>query len=271
MLIGRLGRSSARRPFVTNRSAGGAGRPPGVRAASGSGLRPAQWSPSLPGEKTARGRHSSISIRQESGECSMAPSKCRRCGAPIQRLRGRGRPRLYCQSCRRAQDAQGRRLYNEGVLSTRCLQCGGRVTRVWGQEKDLCNRCLRPRPPIRLCRRCGEPAVSSRHWYCAECGLRARLARREHHGPHRPDRQGTVARGYGGGHHKLRRRWKPQVDAGGVACGWCGLPIIPGALWDLSHPFDDKRLTPVPWHRSCNRQYASTTTKKRSNRRKAAA
>jgi len=53
-----------------------------------------------------------------------------------------------------------------------------------------------------------------------------------------------------------------------VRCGRCGYPIDPGSWWDLSHPGDDKSVTPVPWHARCNRKYAASVTKKRRNRQR---
>jgi len=76
-------------------------------------------------------------------------------------------------------------------------------------------------------------------------------------------RGNTTKRGYGSTHQKRRKAWAPKVDAGQVACGHCGRIIVPGTPWDLSHPGDDKNLSPIPWHAKCNRSYAMTVTRKR--------
>lgn len=36
----------------------------------------------------------------------------------------------------------------------------------------------------------------------------------------------------------LRRTWQARIDAGGVDCGRCGLPILRGMQWDLGHVVD---------------------------------
>jgi hypothetical protein len=111
----------------------------------------------------------------------------------------------------------------------------------------------RQQPAVRLCVRCSRPAVSSSHWYCAGC--RALVQPRP--------RGTTTGRGYDASHVRDRKKWALLVDAGGIACGRCGRPIIPGTFWDLSHPFDEKSMAPEPWHRKCNRSYAATITKAR--------
>lgn len=125
-------------------------------------------------------------------------------------------------------------------------------------------------PAVRLCSRCGDPATSSRHVLCDPCRTRTRpQSHREGRSAPRiqlPRQQ----RGYTATHDRLRKRWEPRVKAGGVACGRCGRLIEPGTPWDMSHPGDDKRLTPVPWHRRCNRQYAASITRPRRNRERKA-
>jgi hypothetical protein len=75
----------------------------------------------------------------------------------------------------------------------------------------------------------------------------------------------TVARGYGGAHQKLRRRWAPKVARGEVHCAHpkCRCWIRPGEPWDLGH----NPLAPGsylgPMHRGCNRD----TTWEKSLRR----
>ena len=117
-------------------------------------------------------------------------------------------------------------------------------------------------PAVRLCTRCDEPATSSQHQLCDACRDRPRPGQpRRRSAPRiQPSRQ---QRGYTAAHDRRRKSWEPRVKAGGVVCGRCGRLIEPGTPWDLSHDQDDKRNTPVPWHRRCNRQYAASVTRRR--------
>jgi hypothetical protein len=136
------------------------------------------------------------------------------------------------------------------------------------QSEYIANRARRWRiatgrqAPIRLCRRCGQPAASSRHHYCDSC--RAVTAKKHHRSSAELfNPLSTKERGYGADHRRRRAVWKPKVDRGDVSCPYCGRWIQPGTAWDLSHPFDDKTQSPVPWHMSCNRKYAASVTKNR--------
>jgi hypothetical protein len=65
------------------------------------------------------------------------------------------------------------------------------------------------------------------------------------------------ARGYGPEHDRLRRDWKPKVEAGQVDCHAevCLLPqrrIWLGMDWDLGHTADRTTWT-GPEHTTCNR------------------
>ena len=96
-------------------------------------------------------------------------------------------------------------------------------------------------------------------WYCETCravSYERRKGAQAAHG-HEKTRQ---QRGYGADHDRLRKRWVQRVKAGGVICGYCGGPILPGEEFDLSHPGDNKSAEPVPWHRSENRRYAASVT-----------
>jgi len=70
------------------------------------------------------------------------------------------------------------------------------------------------------------------------------------------DNKKTKARGYGGKHQQLRKRWARQVAAGGVACARCGLPILDGEAWDLDHS-PDRRSYLGPSHASCNGRHGA--------------
>lgn len=63
----------------------------------------------------------------------------------------------------------------------------------------------------------------------------------------------TTARGYGGVHQALRKRWAHLVESGQVCCARCGLPIAPGSSWDLGHVDGDRSRYAGPEHRRCNR------------------
>lgn len=67
-------------------------------------------------------------------------------------------------------------------------------------------------------------------------------------------RLSAAARGYGTQHRRLRERWRPAVEAGGVACTRCGGRILPGTEWDLGHLDGDRSRYAGPEHaRQCNR------------------
>jgi hypothetical protein len=51
----------------------------------------------------------------------------------------------------------------------------------------------------------------------------------------------TAARGYGGEHQKLRKRWAAIVAAGQVNCWRCGRWIAPRSRWELGHSEDRTR------------------------------
>lgn len=126
-------------------------------------------------------------------------------------------------------------------------------------ERQRAHRISRGQPRVRLCVRCQEPATSSRHTYCDQCRADVAAA---HPRSRRPQKSST-ARGYGGPHQALRRRWAPKVATGGVVCGLCGYAIEPGSHWHLGHPDDRKDLEPVPWHASCNTRFAAAVTRPR--------
>lgn len=63
---------------------------------------------------------------------------------------------------------------------------------------------------------------------------------------------GSVERGYGVVHRRLRVVWAARVAAGGVCCARCGGVIVPGSRWDLGHT-DDRSGWVGPEHASCNR------------------
>lgn len=65
-------------------------------------------------------------------------------------------------------------------------------------------------------------------------------------------RGGTVQRGYGAAHRRLRARWAPVVARGGATCARCEQPIEPGQAWDLGHT-DRRDAWTGPEHASCNR------------------
>jgi hypothetical protein len=75
----------------------------------------------------------------------------------------------------------------------------------------------------------------------------------------------TAERGYGYEHRKLRERWRPRVERGDVACSRCGLPIEPGAAWDLAHDPADRSRWIGPQHAACNR---NTVAERRQRKRR---
>lgn len=70
-----------------------------------------------------------------------------------------------------------------------------------------------------------------------------------------PRRGSTDQRGYGVAHRKLRAKWRPLVEAGGVTCARCGQPIQPRDAWDLGHIDGSNRtMYQGPEHAHCNRR-----------------
>jgi hypothetical protein len=74
------------------------------------------------------------------------------------------------------------------------------------------------------------------------------------------NRPGTVARGYGPVHKRLRAAWAALVEAGQVWCARCGKWIEPGTPWDLGHDDNDRSLYTGPEHRACNTAAAARKT-----------
>jgi hypothetical protein len=73
---------------------------------------------------------------------------------------------------------------------------------------------------------------------CAEpnCGAFVEAGTRSGRCPdHKPREASSTARGYGKVHRRLRAKWKPRVEAGGVNCARCGRPIGRGEPFDLAH------------------------------------
>jgi hypothetical protein len=68
-------------------------------------------------------------------------------------------------------------------------------------------------------------------------------------GPRRPARLAATARRTG----RYERRLARQVAAGGARCVRCGLPIAPGAPFDLGHVDGDRSRYAGPEHPECNR------------------
>ncbi len=57
---------------------------------------------------------------------------------------------------------------------------------------------------------------------------------------------------YGKAHRRLRAQWKVKVDAGGVRCWRCRLPIEPGSRWHLDHLPGTVDQYAGPAHPRCN-------------------
>ena len=73
----------------------------------------------------------------------------------------------------------------------------------------------------------------------------------------------TAARGYGGRHQALRKRWAQIIAEGGAACARCGGAIVPPMLWDLGHVDHDRSRYVGPEHRACNRATAGRHSRRR--------
>lgn len=173
------------------------------------------------------------------------------------------------------------------TFQTFCVDCGRdfilKLGPRGGYRPHICQECLeerelerRHRPfaplpreprrrPTRRCIRCGGPAASQRHWYCAAC----RALTKRGTAPRKPQAP-RQARGYGAAHDRQRRELKRQVDAGNAYCRRCGRWLPPGSKFHASHPGDDKTLPPEPWCVPCNTSYAAAVTRPRLNRQRKA-
>jgi hypothetical protein len=191
-----------------------------------------------------------------SGDTRMRPSwpGCQWCGGPAKPgPRGGFRPR--CADCE--QERLGEMRQPQPARASWYEQ-----NRAAALQVARARRIRAGQPVVRLCQRCGDPATSSRHQLCDTCRARPHPTRSRTRSAPR-EQLSRRLRGYNAAHDRLRASWVPRVKAGGVACGRCGRLIEPGTPWDLGHPGDDKRLTPVPWHRRCNRQFAASVTRPR--------
>lgn len=190
---------------------------------------------------------------------------CVECGTEIRRRPGaRGALPERCRDCypkdrARRRDKRAVRYHRDPLYREKMLAKARRNRKPY--------RYL----PAKPCRTpgCDQLARSAKHWYCEPHGLAAQAASSNGWRRRAPQKGSTTARGYGWEHQQRRARWKPRVEAGGVACGHCGQPIAPGSEWHLGHPEDDPSATPVPWHAPCNLKYAATVTARRGKRRAA--
>ena len=121
---------------------------------------------------------------------------------------------------------------------------------------------------VRVCRDCGAPASSQRHFLCDLCRAMKRresgVARRRRDERERPS---TTERGYGGEHKKLRAKLAKVVEAGDGFCVRCGRWVAPGELWHLGHDdFDRSRYRGIECTK-CNVGAANKLRAKKSPRR----
>lgn len=127
-----------------------------------------------------------------------------------------------------------------------CALCSGEFEARKGEI--LCPECRRDPPKIRLCKGCGGPSRSNRHWYCAGCAAKAAARQNGRR------KQGTtVGRGYGAEHQAARKRWARLVARGEVMCRRCNRLIGSDQDWDLGHDDRDRSLPSAPEHLACNR------------------
>jgi hypothetical protein len=98
----------------------------------------------------------------------------------------------------------------------------------------------------RVCKRCNAHTWSPRSPYCRvhrpPPEVRARWATKT-----------REARGYGSGHITMRAQYARLVKSGQAVCVRCGLPIAPGAPFDLDHDATRAGYLGVS-HRTCNRR-----------------
>ena len=97
-------------------------------------------------------------------------------------------------------------------------------------------------------------------------GLGVARRKRTHNFPR--SKLSPALRGYDATHVATRRWWKPIVEAGGVDCVRCGLPIARGSRWHLDHR-DDGGGYLGPAHAKCNLRAAAKLGNQRMRQKKA--
>ena len=197
---------------------------------------------------------------------------CSRCGKRLsieQFARDGSKASGHRSWCKQCEGEKGRRYYK----ANRARKLAASNARA---KRKRVERVGKNGP--RKCKTCDAPALSERHWYCAACRDKAedrragrkrkRLtqAERERHRRREAGRPNATDRGYGHRHQQERKRWKPEVDAGRVACARCGRLIAPGEPWDLGHDDHDRSIYTGPEHRRCNRATAGRRKRRQSRR-----
>jgi hypothetical protein len=189
------------------------------------------------------------------------------------RILGSGRTKS-CYVCKRqrAMSEFRRDASRSTGLSSRCKECDTRARAERSRRKAALRRGVRSRTRVymatakvvaarqrearrqtrapkaayrRLCKVCGAPSMSNYHSYCQSC--------RDAKWRDTRAKTNNKLRGYDIGHVRLRRRLKPLVASGTVACARCGKLIRPGEPWDLGHDDYDRSKYSGPEHRRCNR------------------
>lgn len=184
-------------------------------------------------------------------------SPCKQCGNTVESV-GRGRPRVYCLSCRPRQAAPKPREPHA------CAQCGEQTTRprfcsarckekFWAgiqlaKSQLTCAVCSEPIWPG------GKGRLPQGQAICRPCRRkRERVASPVKLIQPRPSkpRGKTTERGYGS-HHQRLRRYLLSVLIEGSPCARCGQPMSKDQPLDLDHS-DDRTAYLGLSHRHCNR------------------
>ena len=199
-------------------------------------------------------------------------------------------PPKVCPVCRRELSLQAFPLDHtkaSGRMS-RCRECDNcKSRRYYAQNTERVrtrqnarNAELRLERGPRICDLCDQPAVTSRHRYCAthrrikrderlqgrgsmspEALRRARQLDDERQQRYREEGKARVK--YGRPHARVRAEVARVVARGDARCARCGLAIDPAEPWDLDHT-DDRSGYLGPSHRRCNRATAGRSRRKTS-------
>lgn len=154
--------------------------------------------------------------------------------------------------CRTCESFRGKKYYDKGGRERQRAYYEAHRDTIKAYQRAYHEAC--GRPALRMCRKCGNPATSSRHHLCDGCRNAPRHRDRsdEYRRERERERPSSAARGYGSKHKKLREEWRLAVETGEIECARCGELIAPGQDWHLGHDDFNRSVYSGPEHAACN-------------------